>query len=112
MDHGREFLFSVGDPELIEDECEKSYAELKKGLFEKGHSYTIHETLLTQLSPVLRTYVGCATTLYGELGQILAWTERQALGKASKTNTPGGTSSGVLVSVVAGAGFEPAAFRL
>ncbi|MAU23770.1 MAG: recombinase family protein [Martelella sp.] len=51
-------------------------------------------------------------TLYGELGQILAWTERQALGKASKTNTPGGTSSGVLVSVVAGAGFEPAAFRL
>ncbi|MCD1637047.1 recombinase family protein, partial [Martelella mediterranea] len=51
-------------------------------------------------------------TLYGEFGQILAWTERQALGKASKTNTPGGTSSGVLVSVVAGAGFEPAAFRL
>ncbi len=42
-------------------------------------------------------------TLYGELGQILAWTERQALGKASKTNTPGGVSSGVSVSVVAGA---------
>ena len=42
-------------------------------------------------------------TLYGELGQILAWTERQALGRASKTNTPGGASSGVLVSVVAGA---------
>ncbi|WP_306051185.1 recombinase family protein [Oceaniradius stylonematis] len=51
-------------------------------------------------------------TLYGELGQILAWTERQALGKTSKTNTPGGVSSGVLVSVVAGAGFEPATFRL
>ncbi len=51
-------------------------------------------------------------TLYGELGQILAWTERQTLGKASKTNTPGGASSGVLVSVVAGAGFEPATFRL
>ena len=51
-------------------------------------------------------------TLYGELGQILAWTERQALGRASKTNTPGGASSGVLVSVVAGAGFEPATFRL
>jgi len=42
-------------------------------------------------------------TLYGELGQILAWTERQAIGKAPKTNTPGGVSSGVLVSVVAGA---------
>ena len=51
-------------------------------------------------------------TLYGELGQILAWTERQAVGKSTKTNTPEGASSGVLVSVVAGAGFEPAAFRL
>ncbi|AQZ49876.1 hypothetical protein [Martelella mediterranea] len=43
-------------------------------------------------------------TLYGELGQILAWTERQAIGKAAKTNTPGGTSSGVLVSPGAGIG--------
>ena len=50
-------------------------------------------------------------TLYGELGQILAWTERRAFGHAPKTNTPGGISSGVLVSVVAGAGFEPATFR-
>lgn len=41
--------------------------------------------------------------LYGELGQILAWTERQAIGKARKTNTPGGVSPGMLVSVVAGA---------
>ena len=51
-------------------------------------------------------------TLHGELGHILAWTERQAFGRASKTNTPGGDSSGVSVSVVAGAGFEPATFRL
>jgi len=50
--------------------------------------------------------------LYGELGQILAWTERQTLGKAPKTNTPDGVTSGVLASVVAGAGFEPATFRL
>ena len=42
-------------------------------------------------------------TLHGELGQILAWTERQALGKASKTNTPRGFCPGVSVSVVAGA---------
>ena len=32
-------------------------------------------------------------TLHGELGQILAWTERQAPEKATKTNTPGGDSS-------------------
>ena len=51
-------------------------------------------------------------TLYGELGTILNWTERQAVGKATKNNTPGGLSSGMSVSVVAGAGFEPATFRL
>jgi site-specific DNA recombinase len=51
-------------------------------------------------------------TLYGELGQILAWTERQAVGKASKPTKPAAGATGLLVSVVAGAGFEPAAFRL
>ena len=42
-------------------------------------------------------------TLYGELGQILAWTERQAVGKASKTTKPAADATGLLVSVVAGA---------
>ncbi|MCE6076345.1 recombinase family protein [Agrobacterium vitis] len=50
--------------------------------------------------------------LYGELGTILNWVERQAIGKATKRNTPGAGFTGVSVSVVAGAGFEPAAFRL
>ncbi|GAA0611077.1 hypothetical protein GCM10008943_28320 [Paenochrobactrum glaciei] len=51
-------------------------------------------------------------TLHGELGTILNWTERQAIGKATKRNTSGGDLTGVSLSVVAGAGFEPAAFRL
>ena len=51
-------------------------------------------------------------TLHGELGTILNWTERQAVEKTTKNNTPGGDLTGVSVSVVAGAGFEPAAFRL
>ncbi|MCD4661328.1 MAG: recombinase family protein [Agrobacterium sp.] len=50
--------------------------------------------------------------LYGELGTILNWVERQAIGKTTKRNTPGAGLTGVSVSVVAGAGFEPAAFRL
>src|SRR5208337_1065038 len=44
-------------------------------------------------------------TLQGDLGAILEWTDQ-------KRNTPGAFASGVSVSVVAGAGFEPAAFRL
>ncbi|MGV1943755.1 recombinase family protein [Agrobacterium sp. 22-211-1] len=50
--------------------------------------------------------------LYGELGTILNWIERQTIEKAQKTKTPGAGLTGVSVSVVAGAGFEPAAFRL
>jgi hypothetical protein len=40
--------------------------------------------------------------LYGELGTILNWIERQATGKTAKKNTPGAEPTGVSVSVVAG----------
>ncbi|WP_374834749.1 hypothetical protein [Paenochrobactrum pullorum] len=42
-------------------------------------------------------------TLHGELGTILNWTERQAIGKTVKTTKPAAIATGVLVSVVAGA---------
>ncbi|WP_043626092.1 recombinase family protein [Ensifer sp. ZNC0028] len=51
-------------------------------------------------------------TLHGELGTILNWTERQALGNTTKTTKPAADATGLSLSVVAGAGFEPAAFRL
>ena len=51
-------------------------------------------------------------TLHGELGTILDWTERQAIGKAAQTTKPAAAATGLSLSVVAGAGFEPAAFRL
>jgi DNA invertase Pin-like site-specific DNA recombinase len=44
--------------------------------------------------------------LYGELGTILNWTERQAVGGLTKTNTPGAGLAGVSESVVAGACFH------
>ena len=51
-------------------------------------------------------------TLHGELGTILDWTERQALGKTAQTTKPAAGATGLLESVVAGAGFEPTTFRL
>ena len=51
-------------------------------------------------------------TLHGELATILEWTERQAIGKPAKTTKPAAGATGLVVSLVAGAGFEPAAFRL
>ena len=51
-------------------------------------------------------------TLHGELATILEWTQRQALGRTTKTNTPGAGLAGVSESVVAGARFELTTFRL
>ena len=51
-------------------------------------------------------------TLHGELSTILEWTERQVVGKAGKKTKPAVGATGMSVSVVAGAGFEPATFRL
>ncbi len=42
-------------------------------------------------------------TLHGELGTILNWTERQAIGKAVKTTKPAADATGLSLSVVAGA---------
>jgi DNA invertase Pin-like site-specific DNA recombinase len=46
-------------------------------------------------------------TLHGELGTILEWTERQVIGKAAKAKNPATSVTGVSVSVVSWAGFEP-----
>nr|WP_085503259.1 recombinase family protein [Paracoccus sp. J56] len=51
-------------------------------------------------------------TLHGDLVTILEWTERQAVGNAAKTTETAAGATGLSVSVVAGAGFEPATFRL
>jgi len=50
--------------------------------------------------------------LHGELRTILEWTEHQAIGKTARKTKPAAGAAGLSVSVVAGAGFEPAAFRL
>ena len=70
LDHARELLFSVGNPKIITAECGLNFAELNTGLFEEGHSYTIHKSKESSLSPTLRTYVGCASTLYGDMGDV------------------------------------------
>ncbi len=51
-------------------------------------------------------------TLHGELSTILEWTERQVVRKAGKKTKPAVGAAGMSLSVVAGAGFEPATFRL
>ena len=63
-------LFSMGNPELIEESCNKAFEQLQSGYLEEGHSFTFHKRHLGDLPPELRIYIGCATQLYGDLDNI------------------------------------------
>ena len=63
-------LFSVGNIETIKSECQKAYEMLDKGKMDGDHSWTIHIDYVNQLPPILRTYIGCATQLYGDLYEV------------------------------------------
>lgn len=61
----RALLFQIADTELIEHECRRA-SDLGLGLYEVGESLQLHTSLVGQLPPLLRVYVGCASTLYGD----------------------------------------------
>lgn len=65
-----DLLFSVGKTETIKSECQKAYENLKTGRMDRDHSWTLHIDYINQLSPILRTYIGCATQLYGDLYEV------------------------------------------
>ncbi len=62
-----DLLFSVGKPRNIAEACEAVHPALGCGILEDGHSLTIYRSLVNDLPPILRVYVGCATQLYGDI---------------------------------------------
>ncbi len=64
LEKGLELLYAAGDPGEIEVACEN----LMIGWQDEQALY-IHRSLLNDLPAVLRTYVGCATTLFGDAAQ-------------------------------------------
>ena len=82
-DQARSVLFSVGNPALIEQWCNKAFEQLKCGRLEPGHSFTFHKSYLGDLPPELRIYVGCATQLYGDLENIHLIKAHMTSGKVS-----------------------------
>lgn len=66
MAHGEALLLKVLDKKAINAACE-SAAEYGLGWLNDGHSLQLHTSLVSQLPPVLRTYVHCATSLYGDV---------------------------------------------
>ena len=94
----------------------KKVSDLTKALNRKEERQEAAETLRGLIEKISLTpgpeRGEIYATLHGELGTILNWTERQALGKAVKTTKPAATATGLSLSVVAGIGFEPTTFRL
>lgn len=62
-----DLLFSVGKATNIATACEEARKALGCGVLEGHHSLTIHRSLVSELPPILRVYVGCATQLYGDV---------------------------------------------
>jgi DNA phosphorothioation-associated putative methyltransferase len=62
---GMERLFQIADIGAIEDAC-CAAAERGLGWLDPGRSLQLHVSLVEQLPPLLRLYVGCAAVLYGD----------------------------------------------
>jgi DNA phosphorothioation-associated putative methyltransferase len=70
IQEANDLLFSVGNTQTIRSECKKAYDLLNTGKMDGDHSWTIHIEYINQLSPVLRTFIGCATQLYGDIDGV------------------------------------------
>lgn len=69
-DFAKEALFAIADTEMIGTACENAYKKLGCGNLIRGQSFTFAATLLEQLPPLLRIYVGCSTQLYGDVDMV------------------------------------------
>ena len=78
LEKGIELLYAAGDTGEIELACE----ELKAG-WQAEQALYLHRSLLDQLPPVLRAYVGCATALFGDVSQADIIKLHKASGKAT-----------------------------
>ena len=75
---GLELLYAAGDPGEIELACE----EFKLGWHDEQALY-VHRSLLERLPGVLRAYVGCATSLFGDVAQADIIKMHKASGKVT-----------------------------
>ena len=62
LEESRKMLFSIGNPDDIEVLCSKTDI----GFFDHKAKY-VHKSLIEELHPILRIYIGCAGILYGDL---------------------------------------------
>ena len=68
QESSRDLLFSVGDTQVIHQACVES-AQSGIGFLDGTHSLQVHSALVEKLPSQLRTYIGCAEKLYGDIEQ-------------------------------------------
>ena len=61
-----ELLFQIAQPEYIESAC-RDAASKGLGWYIENESLQLHTSLVEQLPPILRVYIGCGAALYGDI---------------------------------------------
>jgi DNA phosphorothioation-associated putative methyltransferase len=69
-DFAEQALFAISDTEMIDSACRNATTKLQCGLYRDGSSLTIDSSLIDQLPPILRIYIGCSTQLFGDLEEV------------------------------------------
>jgi len=83
LEEARNLLFSVGNPQIINDACHTAYQTLNAGIMEEGHHFIFHQQYLGELSAELRIYIACATQLYGDIEEFQLIKAHTRSGKVS-----------------------------
>ena len=65
-EQAKHLLMQVAQPEVLQECCQMAF-EQGLGWLEPSHSLQLHTSLVSRLPAVLRTYVGCAAVLYGDV---------------------------------------------
>ena len=65
LNAGRDLLFQINDVCAIGSAC-KSANEHGIGHLDEGKSLQLHTSMISQLPPILRIYIGCGVHLYGD----------------------------------------------
>ncbi len=69
QEEGKKLLFSAGNSENIYAACQQAFAD-GYGYLDEEAALTLHTSLVSYLSPVLRVYIACATQLYGDITSV------------------------------------------
>ena len=67
---GKRALYAVADRERVAQAAFFCHQEIGIGRLNELHDLTFHQSLLGECLPLIRIYVGCALTLFGEVSSV------------------------------------------